>query len=97
VFVGVAIGVLANGIVPAVPLTVGIGAGVLGMVLAVSRDGWISLFIAVAVTGSIPVLPVLCVAVLAAWLLVSLGPEMIVHVTGARENGGQETDRAVRP
>ena len=82
VFVGVAIGVLANGVVPGVPLTVGIGAGVLGMVLAVSRDGWISLFIAVAVTGSITVLPVLCIAVLPAWLLVSRGPEMIVHGPG---------------
>jgi len=51
-------------------------------VLAVSRDGWISLFIAVAVTGSIPVLPVLCIAVLPAWLLVSRGPEMIVHEHG---------------
>ena len=86
VFVGVAIGVLANGIVPAVPLTVAIGAGVLGMVLAVSRDGWISLFIAVAVTGSIPVLPVLCIAVLPAWLLVSRGPEMIVHLADAHQH-----------
>ena len=81
VFVGVAIGVLANDLL-AIPLTVGIAAGVLGMVLAVSRDGWISLFIAVAVTGSIPVLPVLCIAVLPAWLLVSRGPEMIVHEHG---------------
>jgi len=69
-----------------VPLTVAIGAGVLGMVLAVSRDGWISLFIAVAVTGSIPVLPVLCIAVLPAWLLVSRGPEMIVHLADAHQH-----------
>ena len=79
VFTGVAIGVLANGILPAIPLTVAVASGVVGMVLAVSRDGWISLFIAVAVTGSIPVLPVLCIAILPAWLLVSRGPEMIVH------------------
>ena len=85
VFVGVAIGVLANGMFPAIPPTVGVAAGVLGMVLAVSRDGWISLFIAVAVTGSVTVLPVLCIAVLPAWLMVSRGPEMIVHETVEHE------------
>jgi len=79
VFTGVAIGVLANGLLPGIPLTVAVGAGVLGMVLAISREGWIALFIAVAVTGSIPVLAVMCVAVLPAWLLVSRAPEMIVH------------------
>jgi H+/Cl- antiporter ClcA len=80
VFIGVAIGVLANTVLPAIPLVVAVGSGVLGSVLAVSREGWISLFIAVAVTGSIPVLPVLCIAILPAWLLVSRGPEMIVHL-----------------
>jgi hypothetical protein len=87
----VAIGVLASGMFAAIPPTVGIAAGVLGMVLAVSRDGWISLFIAVAVTGSVTVLPVLCIAVLPAWLLVSRGPEMIVHEAvdhGAIVSGG---------
>ncbi|GAB3606922.1 hypothetical protein GCM10027413_23310 [Conyzicola nivalis] len=45
----------------------------------VARDGWISLFIAVAVAGGTAILPVLCIAILPAWLLVSRGPEMIVH------------------
>ncbi|GAB2460420.1 H+/Cl- antiporter ClcA [Conyzicola lurida] len=85
VFVGVALGVLANDLLPGIPLVVGVAGGVLGMVLAVSRDGWISLFIAVAVTGSITVLPVLCIAVLPAWLIVSRGPEMIVHSTETHE------------
>jgi len=79
VFGGVALGVLANSLLPAIPLTVAIGGGVLGMVLAVSKEGWIALFIAVAVTGSITVLPVLCIAILPTWLLVSRAPEMIVH------------------
>ncbi|MEJ3405374.1 ion channel protein [Rathayibacter sp. YIM 133350] len=83
VFIGVAIGVLSNALVPAVPAVVAVGAGVLGMVLAVSRDGWIALFVAVAVTGSVTVLPILCIAILPVWLLVSRGPEMIVHASEA--------------
>ena len=79
VFGGVAVGVLANSLLPEVPLTVAVAGGVLGMVLAISKEGWIALFIAVAVTGSIAVLPVLCVAILPTWLLVSRAPEMIVH------------------
>ncbi|PRY70152.1 H+/Cl- antiporter ClcA [Glaciihabitans tibetensis] len=79
VFIGMAIGVVANAIVPSVPLAVAIAGGVLGMVLAVSRDGWISLFVAVAVTGSVSALPLLCIAVLPTWLLVSRAPVMVVH------------------
>jgi H+/Cl- antiporter ClcA len=94
VFVGVALGVLANNLVPGIPLVVGVAAGVLGMVLAVSRDGWISLFIAVAVTGSTSALPVLCIAVLPAWLLVSRGPEMIVHATEKRDPAAHPAHRA---
>ncbi|KQR40411.1 ion channel protein [Microbacterium sp. Leaf159] len=79
VFIGTAIGVLANAAVPGIPVSLAVAAGVLGMVLAVSRDGWIALFIAVAVTGSVTVLAVLCVAVLPTWLLVSRAPEMVIH------------------
>jgi len=79
VFIGVAIGVLANALIPDVPLTIAVSAGALGMVLAVARDGWIALFIAVALTGGVVVLPVLCIAVLPSWLVVSRAPEMIVH------------------
>jgi H+/Cl- antiporter ClcA len=79
VFTGTAIGVLANAVIPGIPVSLAIAAGVLGMVLAVARDGWIALFIAVAVTGSVTVLAVLCIAVLPTWLLVSRAPEMLIH------------------
>ncbi|MGA1836188.1 ion channel protein [Herbiconiux sp. 11R-BC] len=79
VFIGAAVGVLANAVLPGIPLPVAVAAGVLGMTLAISRDGWIALFVGVAVTGSVVVLPLLCIAVLPAWLLVSRAPEMIVH------------------
>jgi H+/Cl- antiporter ClcA len=86
VFIGVAVGVLANALVPAIPLAVSVAGGVLGTVLAIARDGWIAIFIAVAVTGSITILPVLCLAVLPTWLLVSRGPEMIVHLVPDRKD-----------
>lgn len=79
VFIGTAIGVLANAVLPDIPVSLAIASGVLGMVLAIARDGWIALFIAVAVTGSVTVLAVLCIAVLPTWLLVSRAPEMLVH------------------
>jgi H+/Cl- antiporter ClcA len=78
VFIGVAIGVLSNSLLPAIPLAVAIAAGVLGVVLAVARDGWIAIFSAVAVTGAVAVLPLLCIAILPVWLLVSRGPVMLV-------------------
>ncbi|WP_440711459.1 ion channel protein [Herbiconiux sp. YIM B11900] len=79
VFIGTAVGLLATALIPSIPVTVAIAAGVMGMVLAIARDGWIALFIAVAVAGSVTVLAVLCIAILPVWLLVSRAPEMIVH------------------
>ncbi|WP_382304563.1 ion channel protein [Herbiconiux sp. UC225_62] len=79
VFIGAAIGVLANALVPDIPVALAVSAGVLGMVLAIARDGWIALFIATAVSGSLIILPVLCLAILPSWLIVTKAPEMIVH------------------
>jgi len=84
VFIGTAVGVLANAVLPGIPVALAIGAGVLGMVLAIARDGWIALFIAAAVTGSFVILPVLCIAILPTWLIVSKAPEMIVHPEGEK-------------
>jgi H+/Cl- antiporter ClcA len=83
VFLGVAAGLLADTLVPSVPLTLAIGAGVLGMVLAIARDGWIALFIAAAVTNNLVMFPVLCIAVLPVWLLVSRAPKMIAQPPAA--------------
>ena len=78
-FVGVAIGLLASVLLPVIPVGLAIATGVLGFVLVVSRDGWLALFLAVAVSGDIATLPVLCVIVLPTWLLARGVPEMIVH------------------
>ncbi len=78
VFIGVAVGILANLLVPGIPLTLAVAAGVLGVVLAISRDGWIALFIAAVVSANVAVLPLLCIAILPAWLIVTKAPEMLV-------------------
>lgn len=93
VFIGIAIGILSNALLPSIPLAVAAAGGVLGMVLAISRDGWIALFIAVAVTGGITILPVLCIAILPTWLLVSRGPEMIVHAADETPDEGPIDER----
>lgn len=79
VFVGVALGLLGHLLLPGLPVGLAVACGVLGLTLAVSRDGWLSLFMAVAVTGDITVLPVLCIIVLPTWLLITGAPEMIIH------------------
>jgi H+/Cl- antiporter ClcA len=79
VFLGAALGLLAHDLLPSVPVALAVASGVLGVTLAVARDGWVALFIAVMITGDIGVLPVLCIVMLPAWLLVSRAPLMVVE------------------
>jgi H+/Cl- antiporter ClcA len=78
VFAGVTLGLLVSQVDSSVPVSLAIGAGVLGLLLAVSRSGWLSLFMAVTTVGQIELLPVLCVALLPAWLLVTDRPQMLI-------------------
>lgn len=43
----------------------------LGVLLAVTRQGWVSLFTAAVLVSDASVLPLLCAATLPAWLLVT--------------------------
>lgn len=79
VFIGVTFGLVGHQLLPDVPVALAVACGVLGAVLAVARDGWVSLFVAVAITGQVALLPVLCIVILPAWLLVSRAPEMLVE------------------
>ncbi|MGW0119098.1 ion channel protein [Streptomyces sp. NPDC003327] len=76
VFVGAAFGLLAQALVPEVHPAVAVSSGVLGVLLATTRQGWISLFVAAVVVGSPAMLAVLCVASLPAWLLVTGRPQL---------------------
>jgi H+/Cl- antiporter ClcA len=79
VFVGVAIGLLAHQLVGSVPPALAVSAAILGLLLVVTRSGWLSLFMAATTVGDISVLPVLCIALLPAWLLVTDRPELLIE------------------
>ncbi len=88
VFVGVALGLSASGLVPAVPPAIAVSAGVLGAVLVVARDGWLALFMAAVAVGDVQLLPVLCVAVVPLWLVVRSMPPLRVTVPTGRPEFG---------
>lgn len=75
-FIGVAIGMLGHALIPGLPLGLAVACGLIGMLLVATRDGWLSLFMAAAVSGDIALLPWLCVIILPAWLLVTRAPEL---------------------
>ncbi|MEU5955834.1 ion channel protein [Streptomyces sp. NPDC047525] len=79
VFVGVALGMFAHALVDAVPPALAITCGILGVLLATTRQGWLSLFTAAAVVPDLDLLPLLCVAALPAWLLVTGRPDMLIE------------------
>ncbi|KAF2411730.1 ion channel protein [Microbacterium sp. B35-04] len=86
VFLGVAAGLLGGALLPGLPLSLAVACGVLGVVLAIARDGWVALFVAVAMVGDVTVLPMLCIIVLPAWLVVTGAREMLITPTDlARE------------
>jgi H+/Cl- antiporter ClcA len=74
-FIGVALGLLVSALFPSLSISLVVACAVLGIVLVVARDGWLAIFVAVAIPGDITLLPVLCIVVLPAWLLVSQAPE----------------------
>ncbi|MGE6469378.1 ion channel protein [Serratia proteamaculans] len=78
VFVGVALGLMLHQHVPAVPAAITVSCAIMGLVLVVTRDGWLSLFMAVAVVPELHLLPVLCVVMLPAWLVLAGKPLMLV-------------------
>ncbi|KIF68651.1 ion channel protein [Streptomyces sp. AcH 505] len=81
-FAGVSLGLCAHALVPAVPATLGVVCGALGVLLAVTRQGWLSLFTAAVLVADPNVLPLLCVATIPAWLLVTGRPLMQLKKDG---------------
>ncbi|ENG64616.1 voltage gated chloride channel family protein [Escherichia coli p0305293.4] len=79
VFVGVALGLMLHEHVPAVPAAITVSCAILGIVLVVTRDGWVSLFMAAGVVPNTTLLPLLCIVMLPAWLLLAGKPMMMVN------------------
>jgi H+/Cl- antiporter ClcA len=77
VFVGVALGLMLHAHVPAVPAAITVSCAILGLTLVVTRDGWLSLFMAAVVVPDSTLLPLLCIVMLPAWLLLAGKPLMI--------------------
>ncbi|MFB0616031.1 ion channel protein [Streptomyces sp. AGS-58] len=82
VFVGTALGLCAHALVPAVHPSLGVATGVLGMLLAITRQGWVSLFTAAVLVASPAIIALLTIASLPAWLLVTGRPQMQLREDG---------------
>ncbi|MFE5711941.1 ion channel protein [Streptomyces sp. NPDC056501] len=83
VFIGTAFGLLAQALVPEVHPAVAVSSGVLGVLLATTRLGWISLFTGAVLAPSPAMLAVLCLASLPAWLIVTGRPQLELDEHGA--------------
>jgi len=79
VFVAVALGLMLHAHVDAVPAAITISCAILGLMLVVTRDGWLSLFMAAVVVPDTTLLPLLCIVMLPAWLLLAGKPVMIAR------------------
>ncbi|MFJ9826579.1 ion channel protein [Streptomyces sp. NPDC101160] len=76
VFIGASFGLLAQALVPEIHPTVAVASAVLGILLAHTRQGWVSLFVAAVIAASQPMVALLVLASLPAWLVVTGRPEM---------------------
>ncbi|MFF6870874.1 ion channel protein [Streptomyces sp. NPDC007910] len=82
VFIGAAFGLLAQALVPEVHPAVAVSSAVLGVLLATTRQGWISLFTGAVLASSPAVLALLCLASLPAWLIVTGRPQLELDESG---------------
>lgn len=82
VFIGTALGLCAHALVPAVHPAVGVATGVLGILLAITRQARVSLFTAAVLVASPSVLALLCIASLPAWLPVTGRAQMQLREDG---------------
>lgn len=79
VFIGVALGLMLHAHVEAVPVAITVSCAILGLVLVVTRDGWLSLFMAAVVVPDTTLLPLLRIVMLPAWLLLAGKPMMVAN------------------
>jgi H+/Cl- antiporter ClcA len=94
VFVGVAFGLAIDTAFPAIPQALAVAASIAGMLVAVTRSGWLALFLSALMVGEIGMLPIILVAVLPAWLVVTGRPEMVIPPQGPRPD---DPDQATVP
>ncbi|WP_231505194.1 ion channel protein [Cellulomonas sp. URHE0023] len=78
-FIGVALGFAIHQAWPTVSLPLAVGCACVGILVAATRSGWLSIFMAVAVVPQMVLLPAFLLATLVAWLLVTNRPELIAR------------------
>lgn len=77
-FIGVALGFAIHQAWPStVSLPLAVGCACVGILVAATRSGWLSIFMAVAVVPQMILLPAFILATLVAWLLVTNRPQLI--------------------
>jgi H+/Cl- antiporter ClcA len=81
VFIGVALGMLASSLFSSVPIGLAVACSILGLVLVITRSGWLAIFLGAVVVPNPQILVILTVAVLPAWLLTRGAPEMKAGAT----------------
>ncbi|MGC5246029.1 ion channel protein [Gordonia sp. DT219] len=74
VFVGVALGFAVHAGLPDLPLVITVASAAVGIVVVATRNGWVSLFLGLAVVPQWDLLVPLLFATLAAWLVVANAP-----------------------
>ncbi|MFW0787761.1 ion channel protein [Gordonia sp. CPCC 206044] len=91
VFAGVAFGIGIHMWLTDLPLTITVGAATIGIVVVATRNGWVSLFLGLAVVPQFDLLVPLLFATLAAWLVVANAPEFratpVPQTSGHRPGG----------
>ena len=80
VFIGVAAGLFTSSLLVSVPPALAVSCCVLGFLLAVTRQGWLSLFLAAVIVPNLDLIPVLTVVMLPAWLIVTGKRQMLMKV-----------------
>ena len=78
VFAAVALGLAISTLIPAIPEAVALAGALMGILVAVTRSGWLSIFMVGLMLGSPATIPLAVVIVLPAWLVVTGRPEMVV-------------------
>jgi H+/Cl- antiporter ClcA len=87
VFASVALGLCIHSLLPAIPMAVALTGAMIGVLVAVTRNGWLSLFLAGVMVGDLELLPLMLIVVLASWLVVTGRPEMVVPKAQAIPQG----------
>ncbi|MGI9825051.1 ion channel protein [Agromyces sp. Marseille-Q5079] len=83
VFIGTALGLLGYAVLPDLPISLAVACGAMGITLVATRDGWISIFIGVALCGDMGVIAPLCLIILPIWLMVTKAPALVVEAPKA--------------